>query len=402
MSATSGEIHTVDGIRLGSAAAKIRYDDRDDLAIIELAEGTRCAAVFTRNTFCAAPVTLARQHLEAGFPRYLLINSGNANAGTGPQGLEDARATCEALATEVGCAGTSVLPFSTGVIGERLPVDRVAGGLAAVLARLSERGWEGVARAMMTTDTRPKIASLRTRLGGKTVTVTGIAKGAGMICPDMATMLAYVGTDAAVSADALDRCLRESVRDSFNSITVDGDMSTNDACVLMATGRTGNREIRSGDALYEPLVGVVGEVCDALADGLIRDAEGATKFVSIRVEGGRDREECRRVAYAVAHSPLVMTAFYASDPNWGRILAAVGGAGVEDLDIERVQIFLDDVCIVRDGGRATDYTEERGQAVMDRKDISVAIVLGRGAARARVRTSDLSVEYVKINADYRS
>jgi len=275
-------------------------------------------------------------------------------------------------------------------------------GLPAALASLSEDGWDRAARAIMTTDTHPKIASARADLGGTTITVTGIAKGAGMICPDMATMLAYVATDAAVDANALESCLGVSVEESFNAVTVDGDTSTNDACVLVATGRAGNPEIGLDDPCYPGLLTLVAKVCDALAEGLIRDAEGATKFIAIRVAGGRDREECRRVAYAIAHSPLVMTAFYASDPNWGRILAAVGRSRVIELDIDRVQIFLDDLCIVRDGCRDADYTEEQGQAVMDRDDISVTIALGRGDAEARVRTSDLSVEYVKINADYRS
>lgn len=394
--------HAIEGVRLGAASAGIRYRDRDDLALIELADGTRCAAVFTRNAFCAAPVIVAREHLEAESPRYLLINSGNANAGTGRQGLADARAACAALAAETGCADTAVLPFSTGVIGEPLPVDRLARGLPAALASLSEDGWERAARAIMTTDTHPKIASARADLGGTTITVTGIAKGAGMICPDMATMLAYLATDAAVDANALESCLGVSVEESFNAVTVDGDTSTNDACVLVATGRAGNPEIGLDDPCYPRLLTLAGKVCDALAEGLIRDAEGATKFIAIRVAGGRSREECRRVAYAIAHSPLVMTAFYASDPNWGRILAAVGRSRVAELDIDRVQIFLDDLCIVRDGCRAADYTEEHGQAVMDRDDISVTIALGRGDAEARVRTSDLSVEYVKINADYRS
>ncbi len=394
--------HAIEGIRLGAASAGIRYRDRDDLALIELADGSRCAAVFTRNAFCAAPVIVAREHLEAESPRYLLVNSGNANAGTGSQGLADARAACAALAAETGCADRAVLPFSTGVIGEPLPVDCLVRGLPAALASLSEDGWDRAARAIMTTDTHPKIASARADLGGTTITVTGIAKGAGMICPDMATMLAYVATDAAVDANALESCLGVSVEESFNAVTVDGDTSTNDACVLVATGRAGNPEIGLDDPCYPGLLTLVAKVCDALAEGLIRDAEGATKFIAIRVAGGRDREECRRVAYAIAHSPLVMTAFYASDPNWGRILAAVGRSRVIELDIDRVQIFLDDLCIVRDGCRDADYTEEQGQAVMDRDDISVTIALGRGDAEARVRTSDLSVEYVKINADYRS
>lgn len=392
---------TVAGIRLGTTQAGIKYPDRRDLVVIEAAPGTRATAVFTRNAFCAAPVIVARTHLAVANPRYLVINTGNANAGTGRQGLVDAEATCRALAERVGCRTEEVLPFSTGVIGEPLPLYRIATGLPAALAALRPDGWIDAARGIMTTDTRPKWASRRLNLAGRKVTVTGIAKGAGMICPDMATLLAFVATDAAVDEAVLRPALAEAVADSFNAITVDGDTSTNDACLLLATGQSGAAIPAAGED-YARFADAVREVCLDLAQAIIRDGEGATKFITVQVAGGRDAAECRQVAYTIAHSPLVKTAFFASDPNWGRILAAVGRAGLADLEIDRVAIHLDEVCIVRDGGRAPDYTEEQGQRVMARPEITIRVELARGEATARIWTTDLSFDYVRINAEYRT
>ena len=392
---------TVAGIRLGTTCAGIKYPDRRDLVVIEAAAGTRAAAVFTRNAFCAAPVTVARTHLAAASPRYLVINTGNANAGTGRQSLVDAEASCRALAEQVGCRQEEVLPFSTGVIGEPLPLFRLVAGLPAALAALRPDGWTEAAHGIMTTDTQPKWASRRLNLAGREVTVTGIAKGAGMICPDMATLLAFVATDAAVDEPLLQSVLTEAVADSFNAITVDGDTSTNDSCLLLATGQSGANVPAQGED-YARFAGAVREVCSDLAQAIIRDGEGATKFITVQVEGGRDVAECRQVAYTIAHSPLVKTAFFASDPNWGRILAAVGRAGLADLEIDRVAIHLNEVCIVHHGGRAPDYTEAQGQQVMARPEITIRVELGRGAAAARIWTTDLSFDYVRINAEYRT
>lgn len=393
----------VAGVRLGAAPLGIRTEPRDDLAVIALAAGARAAAVFTRNAFCAAPVTVAREHLASTAPRYLLINAGNANAGTGARGLEDARFCCRALAEKVGCAPEAVLPFSTGVVGEPLQTDCFPEAIAAALAALDEDGWTGAARAIMTTDTVPKVVSRRLDIDGTTVTVTGMVKGAGMIRPNMATMLAFIATDASAAQGVLDDCLRHAVESSFNRITVDGDTSTNDACILMATGAAGAPSVDdpSSDAA-RALCAAVAEICTWLAQAIIRDAEGATKFITITVREGRDEQECLRLAYEIAHSPLVMTAMYASDANWGRILAVVGRAGLEDLDIDAVRIHLGDVCIVADGGRAPGYTEERGAAVMSSQEITVTIALARGSAEATVWTSDLSHDYVTINAEYRT
>jgi glutamate N-acetyltransferase/amino-acid N-acetyltransferase len=391
----------VAGVRLGTTCAGVKYPDRRDLVVIEAAAGTRAAAVFTRNAFCAAPVIVARAHLAAASPRYLVINTGNANAGTGRQGLVDAEASCRALAERVGCRPEEVLPFSTGVIGEPLPLFRIVAGLPAALAGLRSNGWLEAACGIMTTDTRPKWASRRLHLAGRDATVTGIAKGAGMICPDMATLLAFVATDAAVNPALLQRILVDAVAESFNAITVDGDTSTNDACLLLATGQSGANVPAEGEDC-EGFAVAVREVCVDLAQAIIRDGEGATKFITVRVEGGRDVAECRRVAYTIAHSPLVKTAFFASDPNWGRILAAVGRAGLADLDLERIAIHLDEVCIVHAGGRALDYTEAGGQQVMARPEITVRVELGRGEATAQLWTTDLSFDYVRINAEYRT
>jgi glutamate N-acetyltransferase/amino-acid N-acetyltransferase len=401
----SGEINPVPvaGVRLGCAPLGVRSDPRDDLTIIELSAGSRTAAVFTRNAFCAAPVTVAVEHLGRQAPRYLLINAGNANAGTGSQGLADARSCCQAVAARAGCSAEQVLPFSTGVVGESLSVACFPEAIDNALARLDGSGWAGAARAIMTTDTVPKGISRQFDVEGHTLTVTGMVKGAGMIRPDMATMLAFVATDAAVAQALLDDCLVRATQQSFNRITVDGDTSTNDACVLMATGAGGAPSIDdpSSDGAHA-LCRAVSEVCTWLAQAIVRDAEGASKFITIAVRDGRDEQECLQLAYAIAHSPLVMTAMYASDANWGRILAVVGRAGLEDLDIATVRIDLGDVCIVADGERAADYTEERGQDVMSADEISITVGLGRGGARATVWTSDLSHEYVTINAEYRT
>ncbi len=391
---------SVAGIRLGTACAGIKKPGRRDLVIVEIAADSTCAAVFTRNAFCAAPVTMARAHLATHTPRYLLINTGNANAGTGAQGLRDAQVCCETLAQLTGAEPTQILPFSTGVIGEPLPVTRLCAGLPEALANLDESGWNLAAQGIMTTDTRPKGASRQLTMQGRTITVTGIAKGSGMIRPDMATMLAYVATDAGLDSSRLQRCLHEAVDASFNRITVDGDTSTNDACLLIATGRSGVH-VADGDDC-QALCVAVREVCVDLAQAIVRDGEGATKFITIDVRGGRDEAECKLAAYAIAHSPLVKTAFFASDPNWGRILAAVGRAGIADLLINRVVMHLDDVCIVRDGGRAPDYQEADGQRVMQRAEITIRIDLGRGTAQTVVWTCDLSHDYVRINAEYRT
>lgn len=397
------EFYPVPGVRLGTAAAGIKYPGRDDLVLIELPDAAACAAVFTRNAFCAAPVIVARQHLGEVTPRYLLINSGNANAGTGTQGMDDSLASCESLAQVVGCQSQQVLPFSTGVIGEHLPMDRLLGAMPKAVKALTGEGWTDAAKAIMTTDTVPKLLSRQFEVNGHCITVTGMAKGSGMICPDMATMLAYVATDATVDQALLQNCLQQAVTPSFNAITVDGDTSTNDACVLMASGTSEATPINEKDSpAYQQLCDVVSEVCMELARAIVRDGEGATKLVEVLVDGARSMEEARDVAYTIAHSPLVKTALFASDPNWGRILAAVGRAGVEGLDIDNIQIWLGDVCIVRNGGRAEDYTEEAGQAVMNQSELAIRVMLGRGDVSTQVLTCDLSYDYVRINAEYRT
>ena len=395
--------YRVPGLRLGVTAAGIKYPDRHDLLVIELAEGGQCAAVFTQNAFCAAPVHLAKAHLSATAPRYLLVNSGNANAGTGERGMTDAEACCQSLAQAGGCSAQQVLPFSTGVIGENLPLERMQDAMPAALAGLREDGWNDAARAIMTTDTRPKLAERRFQIDGVEACVVGIAKGSGMIRPDMATMLAYLGTDLSIDQALLQRCLSEAVEPSFNSITVDGDTSTNDACVLLASGASSLPTVTSAESeAYRKLCEAVNAVCMELAREIVRDGEGATKLVEVAVEQAADIQEAREVAYTIAHSPLVKTALFASDPNWGRILAAVGRAGVQELDLERVEIWLDQVCIVRNGGRAAEYTEEAGQSVMDKPAFSIRVVLGRGSEQTRILTCDLSYDYVKINAEYRT
>ena len=396
-------LHPVAGVRLGTAAAGIRKKERRDLVVIECAAGTRTAATFTKNRFCAAPVTVAREHLAQTAPRALLINTGFANAGTGTPGLQDAHACCAALAKQLGCADSEILPFSTGVIGERLPVDRIVAGLPACLSGLGESRWEEAAQGIMTTDTLPKGSSRQVRIGAQLVTVTGIAKGAGMIRPDMATMLAFVATDAAISQKALQACITEAVAKSFNRITVDGDTSTNDACVLLATGRAGNPAIDAphGDA-YVILAEAITAVFTELAQAIVRDAEGATKFITVEVRGGKSESDCLDVAYTIAHSPLVKTAFFASDPNWGRILAAIGRAPVASLDVNAVSVYLNEVRVVQNGALAPDYTEAKGFAVMRLPEIVIGVDLGAGSSLARIWTSDLSHDYVRINAEYRS
>ncbi len=399
------ELLPVAGIRLATVSAGIKTPGRKDLVLIEGIEGTRCAAVFTRNAFCAAPVTVARDHLSAcdNAPRYLLVNTGNANAGTGSAGIADAITCAEAVAESGSCPVEKVLPFSTGVIGEPLPVDCIVAALPLAQASLKEDGWAEAAEGILTTDTRPKGCSASFSCDGEDFVVTGIAKGAGMIRPDMATMLAYLATDAQVSDALLQQLLSEVVDLSFNRITVDGDTSTNDACVLLATGQAGNAELVSTDEpLYHHLRDALEKVCIDLAQGLVRDGEGASKFVSVEVAGGHDEQECLDVAFTVAHSPLVKTALFASDPNWGRLLAAIGRAGLQGLDVTQVSVFLNGVLIAEGGCRAASYTEEQGVAAMAPEDIVVRIELQRGEASATVWTTDFSYDYVRINAEYRT
>jgi len=397
-------IHPVGGIALACVAAGIRYRGRDDIVVISAAEGTRCAAVFTRNRFCAAPVLVAREHLAGDRIRALLINAGNANAGTGQQGLADSRESCAALAALLALPVDAVLPFSTGVIGQRLPVDRLVAALPDCVASLdtSSATWERAARAIMTTDTVPKLVSRQVKIGGRTASLTGMAKGAGMIRPDMATMLAFIATDAAVSGPVLDDCLRQAVARSFNRITVDGDTSTNDACVVLASGQAGNTPLETGDPEIGVFQAALDEILQDLAIAIIRDAEGATKFVTIDVTGGEDEGDCLAVAYTVAESPLVKTALFASDPNWGRILAAIGRAPVSRLEIDRVDITVNGVRIVSAGEPDPGYSETAGQEALRPGDIHIEIGLGDGAAQTTVWTSDLSHDYVRINAEYRS
>ncbi len=391
----------VNGVRLASVSAGIKKNKTDDLVLIELAENSHCAAVFTQNKFCAAPVSVAKKHLQLAPSRYLLINSGNANAGTGDQGMRDALKSCELLAKQQGCSAEQVLPFSTGVIGENLPLEKINIALPKLSKQLHADNWINAGRGIMTTDTKLKGISHQIKIQGKTVTITGLSKGAGMIQPNMATMLGYIATDAVINNDLLQQCLKRTVELSFNSITVDSDTSTNDACVLIATGKAGHSEITQMDEDYDELFNGIYKVCLYLAQAIIRDAEGATKFVALQVNSANSVEDARQVAYTVAHSPLVKTALFASDPNWGRILAAVGRAGVE-FEIDKIQIYLDDICIVSNGGRDAAYTEEQGQKVMNQKEIAIRIELQTGEQSACVWTSDLSYDYVKINSEYRS
>ena len=393
----------IDGIRLASVAAGIRYKNRNDLVLVEMADNTRVAAMFTQNAFCAAPVSVAKRNLAAVSPRYLLINVGNANAGTGEPGVQAALACCDAVANAVNVQSEEILPFSTGVIGEPLPAPKIVAKIPQLVQGLDKEGWEAAASAIMTTDTVAKGISLQGKINNHTFTVTGIAKGAGMICPNMATLLVFLATDASLSQDLLQQGLKQAVAKTFNSITVDGDTSTNDACVLMATGRSTLPVIEDqGSDAYNAFIETLVAVCEHLATSIVRDAEGATKLVTIQVQKGASEQECMDVAYAIAHSPLVKTALFASDPNWGRILAAVGRAGVTDFDINRVQIFLDDVCIVSRDARDPNYTEQQGQRVMQQPQMTIKVMLGRGDFSAQVWTCDFSYDYVKINAEYRT
>lgn len=393
----------VGGVKCTAVSAGIKKVGRRDVVLFELAEGSSVAGVFTKNAFCAAPVTLCREHLATSPIRYLVINSGNANACTGEQGLIDARRVCEAIASAKGIAATQVLPFSTGVIGEPLPVQKIVDVLPLAFNQVSESGWDDAGAGIMTTDTRPKGFSKQLVVNGKTITVNGISKGAGMIKPNMATMLAYIATDAKVAQPVLQALLKEAADKSFNRITIDGDTSTNDSCILVATGQVDLPEAVSADGeLYEALRSVVIEGLTHLAKAIVADGEGATKFVTVAVSGGKDNNECLDVAYSIAHSPLIKTALFASDPNWGRIVAAIGYAGVEGLDATKVTVHLNDTLIVENGGRAASYTEAQGQAVMSQAEISINVDLGRGAAAETLWTTDLSYEYVRINADYRS
>ncbi|MBI5918739.1 MAG: bifunctional glutamate N-acetyltransferase/amino-acid acetyltransferase ArgJ [Nitrosomonadales bacterium] len=399
-SPAAADLLPVSGVLLGTAEANIKRPNRRDLLVIRLNDGATVAGVFTTNRFCAAPVTVAKEHLAAGKGiRALVVNTGNANAGTGEQGMAAARTTCAEVAKLLGCAPEQVLPYSTGVIMEPLPVEKIVAGLPQAVANLTADNWHNAAHAIMTTDIVAKGVSRQIVIGGQTVTVTGIAKGSGMIHPNMATMLGYIATDAAVPQVLLQELVKAAADASFNSITVDGDTSTNDALMLIASGNSG---VTIGEANRALLQAALNEVAIHLAQAIVRDGEGATKFITITVEGGRDVAECKQIGYAVAHSPLVKTAFFASDPNLGRILAAIGYAGVADLDVTRLKLYLDDVLVAENGGRAASYQEEDGARVMQQEDITVRVVLDRGDAAATVWTCDFSYDYVKINASYRS
>jgi len=400
----AADLLSVPGVRIGVAEAGVRKAGRKDLTVFLLAPGTAVAGVFTRNRFCAAPVQVCREHLEGGAQvRALVINTGNANAGTGQEGLARARATCAALARQLDLAPEQVLPFSTGVIMEPLPLERIEAGLPAALADAQPGHWLRAAEGIMTTDTLPKAVSRQVQIEGRTVTISGISKGAGMIRPNMATMLGFLATDASIDPALMKPLALALAEGSFNRVTVDGDTSTNDSFIVMATGQAGHAPVTSlGSESGRVLFAAMQEVARLLAQAIVRDGEGATKFITVRVEGGRTGEECRQVAYAIAHSPLVKTAFFASDPNLGRILAAVGYAGIEDLDQSLIELHLDDVHVATRGGRKSDYREEDGQRVMKQSEITVRVGLGRGTAADTVWTCDFSHEYVTINADYRS
>ena len=397
------QLFPVAGVRLGIAEAEIRKKNRRDLTLVALDAGCTVAGVFTQNRFCAAPVQLCRNHLAAGKEiRALVINTGIANAGTGEPGRQTAQASCAAVAELLGIAADQVLPFSTGVILEPLPVDRLKAGLPAARADLRADNWHAAAHAIMTTDTLAKAASRRVTVGGKTISISGISKGAGMIKPNMATMLGFVATDAGIAQPMLDKLVKDAADASFNCITVDGDTSTNDSFVMIATGQSGAAFASESDAGWPEVKAAIVAVAVELAQAIVRDGEGATKFITVAVQGGKTIEECRQVGYAIGHSPLVKTAFFASDPNLGRILAAVGYAGIADLDVDGVKVWLDDVLVAENGGRAAAYREEDGARVMAQAEITVRVDLGRGNALAKVYTCDFSYDYVKINADYRS
>ncbi len=397
------QLFPVAGVRLGVAEAEIRKKNRRDLTLVALDAGCTVAGVFTQNRFCAAPVQLCRNHLAAGKEiRALVINTGIANAGTGEPGRQTAQASCDAVATLLGITADQVLPFSTGVILEPLPVERIKAGLPAAQANLQADNWHAAAHAIMTTDTVAKAASRIVTVNGKKLTISGVSKGAGMIRPNMATMLGFLATDAGIAQPLLEQLVKEAADASFNCITVDGDTSTNDSFVMIASGQSGASFAAETDAGWAEVKAAIMAVSVELAQAIVRDGEGATKFISIAVEGGAHIDECRQVAYAIGHSPLVKTAFFASDPNLGRILAAVGYAGISDLDVDGVKVWLDEVLVAENGGRAAAYKEEDGARVMAQAEIQVRVNLGRGAAVARVYTCDFSYDYVKINADYRS
>ena len=392
-------MHPVEGFQLGTTSAGIKVAGRKDLVLMKIADGSTAAAVFTQNRFCAAPVIIAKQHLQQTTPSYLLVNTGNANAGTGEQGIADSLSCCHAVAEAANIESQQVLPFSTGVIGEPLPVDTICSAVAAAKKNLSINGWQDAAEGILTTDTRPKGASLQCDINGSPVTITGICKGSGMIKPNMATMLGFVATDAAIDEGLLHAALRKANGKSFNRITVDGDTSTNDAVMLLATGASG---VEIDEANFDQFLTGLTNIFVQLAQSIIRDGEGASKFVTVNVEGAETVKEALAVAYAVAESPLVKTALTASDPNWGRILAAVGRADVSDLDVTKIQISLNSVLIADNGGRAASYTEEQGQAAMQAEDIEITIQLNRGQVTGTLWTTDLSYEYVRINAEYRT
>jgi glutamate N-acetyltransferase/amino-acid N-acetyltransferase len=399
------QLFPIKGLALGIAEAEIRKPGRKDLLVIALNAGAHVVGMFTQNRFCAAPVVIAREHLSTpdSTIRALIVNTGNANAGTGQAGIADARTICAEVARLLGCDSRQVLPFSTGVIMEPLPVEKIITGLPAAVANLKEDNWFAAAEAIMTTDIVPKAVSKQIVFKGTPITITGIAKGSGMIHPDMATMLSYIATDAALTQPMLLEIARHAAENSFNRITVDGDTSTNDAFILMGTGLAGNSPVTDKEsAEFAQLRDAITEVAAQLAQAIVRDGEGASKFITIHVEGGGSADECSKAAYAIAHSPLVKTAFFASDPNLGRILAAIGYADIEGLDVNRVQLFLDDVLVAENGGRASAYREEEGQRVMKQSEITVRVVLNRGDATASVWTCDLSYDYIKINASYRS
>lgn len=400
------EFPAIKGLRIGVAESGIKTEGRKDLVLFELAPGASCAGVFTKNAFCAAPVTICKENLSQGQDRnqtrYLLVNTGNANAGTGEEGMQDAQTSCQCVADTFDVDVKQVLPFSTGVIGEKLPIEKIVAGIPQAKDDLSELNWSRAGEGIMTTDTRPKGATRTVEYAGQTITINGLSKGAGMIRPNMATMLAYIGTDAKISQALTEQLIKECAEASFNRITVDGDTSTNDACMLLATGQAEAPEIDEQHSDFAGFKQALKELFIELAQLIIKDAEGATKFVPVVVEQAGSVEEALDVAYTIAHSPLVKTALYASDPNWGRILAALGRAPIDNLDLSQVNIYLDDVRIVANGGRCAEYTEERGQAVMDRESITIRLELGRGSVSETVWTSDFSHEYVTVNAEYRT
>jgi len=400
---TIDSIFPIKGISLGIAKAHIKKPNRKDLLLVTIGEGSKVSGVFTQNAFCAAPVLLCKEHLKntSGI-RALIVNTGCANAGTGEDGILKAKETCEAVSELLSIKPEQVLPFSTGVILESLPIDKIKNGLPDTIRNLDPSHWIDAAEAIMTTDIAPKAASRKIKIQDEEVVISGVSKGSGMIHPNMATMLSFIATDASINQILLDKLLKEVTEESFNCITVDGDTSTNDSFILIATGKAEHIEINQEDKSYEALKDGIREVAIELAQAIVRDGEGATKFITIQVESGRDDAECRKVGFAIAHSPLIKTAFFASDPNLGRILAAIGYAGIDSLDITKIQLFLGNVLVAEKGGRASSYTEAQGQEVMKHPEISMRILLNRGHAKATIWTCDFSYDYVKINADYRT